>query len=112
MANVEYRRDLAEARRLDSDGGAVDALLGGGPRAVPDRYAAADPARLAAPHAPVVLLHGERDALVPLSMSERYRDATASTLVELADVDHFALIDPSSAAWPAVLNALRTLARG
>ena len=67
---------------------------------------------MAAPHAPIVLLDGERDALAPLSKSERCRDATASTLVELADVDHFALIDPSSAAWPAVLNALWTLARG
>jgi hypothetical protein len=31
------------------------------------------------------------------------------TLVELADCDHFALIDPQSPAWPHVLAALRSL---
>ncbi|HWG99022.1 MAG TPA: alpha/beta hydrolase fold domain-containing protein, partial [Pilimelia sp.] len=36
--------DLAAAHELDLDGGAVAALLGGGPADVPDRYAAADPA--------------------------------------------------------------------
>jgi acetyl esterase/lipase len=101
--------DLQEAYRLGSDRGAVEVLLGGGPRDVPDRYSAADPAALAAPGVPVVLLHGDQDPLVPLAMSARYRDATQSRLVELPGLDHFALIDPASAAWPAVLDGLRSI---
>lgn len=34
---------------------------------------------------------------------------TACRLVELPGTDHFALIDPESAVWPQVLEALRSL---
>ena len=36
---------------------------------------------------------------------------TATELVELALIDHFALIDPKSKAWPAVREAVREMAR-
>jgi acetyl esterase/lipase len=98
--------DLTDAYRLNLDGGAVEAFLGGGPDEVPDRYAAADPAALAAPDAPVVMIHGDADNRVPVEMSRRYAAATGARLVELAGTDHFALIDPESAAWPLVLAAL------
>jgi acetyl esterase/lipase len=101
--------DLAEAYRLDLDRGAVEAFLGGGPQDVPDRYAAVDPAALGAPAAPVVLVHGDRDDRVPVEMSRRYLALTACRLVELPGADHFALIDPESAVWPQVLEALRSL---
>ena len=35
---------------------------------------------------------------------------TATALVELAGIDHSALIDPKSKAWPAVRAAVRMLA--
>lgn len=98
--------DLAEAYRLDLDGGAVAGLLGGGPDDVPERYAAADPAALGVPGPPVVVLHGDVDRSVPVEMSRRYAAATGSRLVELPGVGHFAVIDPESAAWPAVVAAL------
>jgi acetyl esterase/lipase len=98
--------DLVDAYRLDLDGGAVDAFLGGGPDQVPDRYAAADPAALGAPETPVVVLHGDLDDRVPVEMSRRYAAVTGARLVQLPGTDHFALIDPESAAWPAVLEAL------
>jgi acetyl esterase/lipase len=101
--------DLGDAYRLDLDGGAVAALLGGGPDEVPDRYAAADPAALGAPDVPVVLVHGDDDDRVPVEMSRRYAAVTGARLVELPGADHFALIDPESAAWPAVLEALAGL---
>jgi acetyl esterase/lipase len=101
--------DLVDAYRLDLDGGAVAALLGGGPDEVPDRYAAADPAALGTPEAPLVLVHGDLDDRVPVEMSRRYAAATGARLVELPGTDHFALIDPESAAWPAVLAALSGL---
>ncbi|MFB6394022.1 alpha/beta hydrolase family protein [Polymorphospora lycopeni] len=108
--------DLAEAYRLDLDGGAVADLLGGGPDEVPDRYALADPSAqaLPVPGSPCVIIHGLADVQVPVGISRRYVDSLAGrgaevTLVELPDVEHFGLIDPASAAWPEVTAGLLTL---
>jgi pimeloyl-ACP methyl ester carboxylesterase len=101
--------DLAEAYRLDLDGGAVAALLGGGPDRVPDRYDRADPARLPAPACPVVVLHGDRDAQVPVDIGRRYAARIGARLVELPGVEHFGLIDPESPAWRYVTNELLSL---
>ncbi|MFI6303350.1 alpha/beta hydrolase family protein [Amycolatopsis thailandensis] len=106
--------DLAEAYRLDLDGGAVGRLLGAGPASFPDRYHAADPARLLPLDARCVLIHGDKDDRVPLEISERFhRLATAHgddvTLTRLAGADHFELIDPDAPAFAAVLDALRTV---
>lgn len=106
--------DLAEAHRLDLDGGAVAALLGGGPTDVPDRYAEADPSGRLPSHAHTVIVHGARDRNVPIEMSRRYaamaRQVGAPvTLKELPEAEHFALIDPESAAWPAVTAGLHSL---
>jgi dipeptidyl aminopeptidase/acylaminoacyl peptidase len=107
--------DLALAHRLDLGAGAVAALLGGGPADVPDRYAAADPARLLPLRVPSVFVHGLDDRQVPVSVSRAYvaaaeRAGDRTTLVELPDIDHFALIDPRSGAWSTVLTALTALA--
>ncbi|GGM00506.1 alpha/beta hydrolase family protein [Micromonospora yangpuensis] len=106
--------DLAEAYRLDLDGGAVAALLGGGPAEFPDRYAAADPRSRLPLRRRVVVLHGTLDQQVPVAMSRAFvatAQATGSEveLVELDRCEHFALIDPDSAAWPQVTSALRSL---
>jgi acetyl esterase/lipase len=85
------------------DGGAVRALMGGGPDEVPERYAVADPAALPAPPVPVTLLHGTADEQVPPEMSRAF---PAGTLVEIPGAGHFDLIDPQSRAWPLVMAAL------
>ncbi len=88
---------------------AVRDLLGGGPTDVPERYAAADPLglRLAVP---ALLLHGTADLHVPVELSRTYAAGVAGTrLIELPGVDHFAVIDPESMAWPSVLSALTDL---
>jgi acetyl esterase/lipase len=112
--------DLVRADQLglgaQGDDGAVAAFLGGRSRDVPERYAAADPMQLPAPAAPVVLVHGTLDTVVPVEISRRYADHGASTgadveLVELAGIEHFGPIDPLSPAWGAVLAALADLAR-
>jgi acetyl esterase/lipase len=106
--------DLVRADELhlgaQSDDGAVAALLGGSASDQPDRYAAADPMRLPLPDAPVVLIHGDRDTVVPVELSHSYaaRDARIG-LVELPGVDHFAVIDPLSPAWTAVRGAVADL---
>jgi acetyl esterase/lipase len=100
--------DLAEAYRLGLDGDAVASLLGGGPEGLPQRYAEAEPAP---PAVPTIVLHGRRDAQVPIQLSRGYaaRAGTAVRLVELPDAEHFGLIDPLSPAWSTVVDAFATL---
>lgn len=90
--------------------GAVPAFLGGTADAVPAVYDAADPMTRLGPHtAPeVVVLHGADDDIVPVSNSRGLAAAHPEVeLRELEDVEHFAVIDPESRAWPALLEALR-----
>jgi len=106
--------DLAVAYRLDLDGGAVAALLGGGPAEFPDRYAATDPSAFVAIQARTVVMHGALDRQVPVAMSRSWVAAaqgagTPATLIELPECEHFGLIAPDSAAWPQVVGALRSL---
>ncbi|NES29784.1 alpha/beta fold hydrolase [Micromonospora terminaliae] len=106
--------DLAEAYRLDLDGGAVAALLGGGPADVPDRYAATDPSALVPIRPRTVVMHGVLDRQVPITLSRSWVAAaraagSPTTLIELPECEHFGLIAPDSAAWPQVVAALRSL---
>ncbi len=103
--------DLRAAYELDLDGGAAAALLGGGPDTVADRYRQADPMARLPLGVPCVLVHGDRDRQVPVWFSQRYADTARAAgddvrLVVLPATDHFALIDPESAAWPAVVAAV------
>lgn len=101
--------DLADAYRQGLGEGATGELLGGGLERFPARYAAVDPAVLPVPEVPTTLVHGVLDDRVPVEHSRRYA-ARGARLVELADVEHFAVIDPLSVAWPRVLDALADLA--
>ncbi|MEV4535587.1 alpha/beta hydrolase [Asanoa sp. NPDC049518] len=108
--------DLPEAHRLDLDGGAVEALLGGGPSARAEAYAAADPLPSIPLRLPIVILHGTTDVQVPIDLSRRFVAAAGTvdneiTLLELPETGHFELIDPRSAAWRKVTEALRSLRR-
>lgn len=102
--------DLFEAARLNLDEGAAQDLLGGEPDAVPEHYLDADPlAALTSESPDVVVIHGVGDLQVPVAMT-RASSAQHPQIdcVELAGVDHFALIDPLSSPWTeAVLPALR-----
>jgi acetyl esterase/lipase len=103
--------DLVEAARLHLSQDAVADLLGGGPDERPEAYRHASPAALLPLGVPQVLVHGTADASVPFAISERYAAATraagdACELVALDGVDHFALIDPGSAAWEQTLRRL------
>ena len=60
---------------------------------------------------PVTIVHGDEDEVVPVTVSESYVAAHPRTcLVKLRGVAHFALIDPETNAWPAVVRALDRLA--
>jgi dipeptidyl aminopeptidase/acylaminoacyl peptidase len=107
--------DLTECQRLRLGGGAADALIGGGPKRFPERYEAADPARLLPVGSRVLLVHGTADDRVPHEMSVGYAArarAAGDTEVDcvlLPGAGHFDVIDPLSAAWPAVLAAFRSV---
>ncbi len=109
--------DLARAYTLGLGGGAVGQLLGGGPGEVPDRYLSADPMANLPTGVPTVVVHGALDLQVPVEISRDFVAAAKAaedptSLVELADIDHFAVIDPLSPAWPAVLSGLATVRAG
>jgi acetyl esterase/lipase len=104
--------DLAACYRAGLSNNAAGELLGGGPGEQPGRYAAADPASLLPLGIPVQIVHGTDDADVPSSMSRRFAAHAQAAgddvvLTELAGRGHFDVIDPLSAAWPAVLGAFR-----
>jgi pimeloyl-ACP methyl ester carboxylesterase len=107
--------DLARGHEQRLGTGAVAAFLGGGPDAVPDRYAGSDPVRLLPTGAAVLCVHGTGDDTVPLEQSRRYAAAAtaAGDRVEVAAVpgDHMVVIDPAGEAWQLTvgwLHARRT----
>ena len=103
--------DLVSAARLRLGGGAVQRLLGGSPRRWPEGYALASPIARLPLGVPQLLVHGERDEIVPARLSERYAAAAeaAGDPVELAlraGEGHFEHIDPRSGAWAAAADWL------
>lgn len=102
--------DLRAAARAGLGDGATQALLGGTPEEVPEAYAAADPvARFAErPKCEVVVVHGDRDDVVPVGNSLGLVDAHPFVeLRVLEGVDHFDVMNPTSPAWRSVLASLR-----
>jgi acetyl esterase/lipase len=100
--------DLVLAERLDLDDGAVVDFLG---TSAPAR-ADLDPVRLGEPVVPVTVLHGTADDRVPPEVSASYAEGRqAARLVTAPGADHFALIDPASAAWTLVIDELRKLSQ-
>ncbi len=110
--------DLSRAAVLGLGGGAVAALMGGGPDEYADRYRAASPAALVPIGVPQVLVHGLDDTVVPPALSRGYVEGARRagdldvTLVEVPGVDHMGIIRPGAPAWPAIRDELgRLLAR-
>jgi acetyl esterase/lipase len=106
--------DLRLAWELRLSGNVTQDLLGGSPRDVPDRYAAASPAELLPLGIPQILVHGTDDQLVPVELSRRYVKSSIAAgdpaeLIELPNTGHFELVDPRSGQWGHVLSAIQNL---
>ena len=105
--------DLQGAFRLHLSNDAVVEFLRGTPAEVPEHYHEADPMRLAITHAKQWLIHGLSDDVVPPAFSLNYVVAKSKKedahLLEIARADHFDLIDPQSATWKQVRDAVTEL---
>lgn len=103
--------DLHLAWELGLSDFAVADLLDGSPSERPERYRAADPSRLLPVGRRQLLVHGGADELVPFAISEAYDQRAQAMgeeimLLRLPEAEHFALIDPDSAAWPTIIAAI------
>jgi acetyl esterase/lipase len=103
--------DLVAGARQGLSNHAVAELLGGGPDEVLDRYRAVCPTLLLPLGVPQLAVHGTEDLDVPVEFGIRYAVAAAAAgdvceLLTLPGVEHFALIDPTSAAWAVVRACL------
>ena len=93
---------------------AVGKLMGGSPEELPERYAAVTPAFLAPAGVPQILIVGRHDevwgwnAPAYLSAARAVGD-DLTRLITLESAGHFEPIAPGSSAWPAVVEAARTL---
>jgi acetyl esterase/lipase len=96
--------DLRRAAEANLGPGAVVGLLGGGPDDLPERYALASPIERLPTGVDQLIVHGDRDRMVPIELSRTYA-ATARAagdrveLVEWPGVGHFEPIDPGHGCW-------------
>jgi acetyl esterase/lipase len=95
-------------------GDAIPRLLGGPPTEQPERMGQTSPVDLLPLGVPQRLVCGALDSTVPLGQARSYEAAArrAGDDVALDVVDgagHFELVDPGSAAWPAVRGAVAAL---
>ncbi len=104
--------DLTAAHAIGPHG-PVDALMGGSPAAVPDRYDHADPIRQVPLDLPVLLVHGTDDRSVSVERSRAYAAAARAVggSVELVEVPglagaHRRHIDPRGPAFAAAVDWL------
>ena len=105
--------NLRRAWDLHLSHDAVAEFLGGPPESVPDHYREASPAELDI-ECKQLIVHGAHDDTVPVEMSREYvRQKKAKgeniTFLELPDSGHYELIDPQSAAWPKITDAIAKL---
>jgi acetyl esterase/lipase len=106
--------DLRRAWELKLSNNVVEEFLGGSPEQAPERYRSASPAEIVPLGVRQRVIHGAADDVVPVAMSRGYVAAARAkgddaTLAEPAGMGHFELIDPRSAAWPVVRDAVRGL---
>jgi acetyl esterase/lipase len=105
--------NLAEAEKLNLSNGAVSNLLGGSSSKYPHRHRYADPMTTLPLVVPVIAVHGSEDTTVPLDQSESYVNAgiTAHMDIRLVKVpgDHYALIDPKTAAYRTCRELVQSL---
>lgn len=101
--------DLERAWELHLSNDAVVEFLGGTPEQMRDHYREADPMHLSVRCAQV-LIHGEKDDTVPVSISRGYLKAKRArgeqVRLEETPSGHYELIDPEAPEWKVVVKAV------
>jgi dipeptidyl aminopeptidase/acylaminoacyl peptidase len=97
-------------------GSAVVPLVGGSATEVPERYSVSSPIERPLVGAPVRLVHGDADPIVPPDQSRHFADVARArgadvVLTVVPGAGHFDLVDPTSDAWPMVLDVIRRAAQ-
>ena len=112
-ARVGPARVIAQAPITDlvACGPPAYALMGGEPRALPERYAACDPMQLLPVGVPLLLVHGADDATIPVARTRTYAEAARAAgdevhLIEPQPGGHRSHIDPRSNAWRTAVDWL------
>ncbi|MGH7810500.1 MAG: alpha/beta hydrolase family protein, partial [Candidatus Binatia bacterium] len=95
-------------------GDAIEKLMGGKATDQASRYSQASPVDLLPLGVKQIIVHGEVDKTVPLSMATEYAEAAKkkgddAQLVVIEKAAHFEVVDPKSFAWPAVQEAMLSL---
>jgi acetyl esterase/lipase len=103
--------ELGGIARFTSGPPAVEALMGGSPAQVPERYAAANPGELLPLGIPQILVQGTDDDQIPPELPQRWANAARrqgdSVQIQIVPgADHFDIVDPESKAWPVTRDAL------
>jgi dipeptidyl aminopeptidase/acylaminoacyl peptidase len=105
---------LAEREGIGSD--AAVNFLGGTSATHPERYDSASPSEHPVTDLPVRIIHGTGDYVVPMSQSSSYvvaaKKAGQDVQLKRVNGDHDVVIDPSSDAWVAVVDAITDLTAG
>ena len=106
--------DLSLMWQVRQENSPVVNFLGGKPDQLPTVYALSSPRQLLPLNVTQILIHGDADESVPVEISRTYADAATQAgdkiiLVDLAGVDHFAVIDPKSEVWAKTMEALLPL---
>jgi acetyl esterase/lipase len=91
--------------------GVLNDLLGGGPDKFEERYASVSPPDLLPYGVPQLLIHGTKDSMVDLSVSQEHLRAAhgagdSAELVTIPDADHFQIRDPASPYWEPAREAI------
>jgi acetyl esterase/lipase len=103
--------DLKTAYKENAGGDSVFQLMHGTPLDYPERYHLSSPIERIERAENQIILHGILDEAVPIAWSRDYiktavAKGKAFDLIEIADCDHMAFVDPKSKAFQAFLNCL------
>ena len=102
--------DLKAYERLGNDCAAsLPDLLGGNSHEVPERWAWANPIEMLPIDVPVSLIHGDRDAIVPVSQSESFAVAAGCELQVVRGGGHFDMVSPHAKAFEIICQTLRRM---
>jgi len=106
--------DLEAAHDAGVGDGAVEAFMRRKPDQSPDRHVAASPIKNLPIGIPLLVIHGDEDERIPVSISRSFAGRAADegdTVVyhELEGVGHDALIEPASPAWEKVVDEVDRL---